>query len=296
MRRRRGVKPRTLLVPYARGSYLRPTTTARIHRMKPPQLTQRVRAAEAVAREAGRLAKRYLADPAALDVRLKGAQDVLTAADGAVERQIVATLRAALPGDAFLGEEGGRVAGDAASAPCWVIDPIDGTANFARGLPTWCVSIALVVAGRTEIGVIHDAVADLTYSATRGGGAWCNGDRLAVSTTTDIARASVDTGYSSRTPAAAFGDLVTRLLQRAINVTQCGSAALGLARVADGRLDGYVERHLYAWDALAGLLLVEEAGGRVNAFLDADGLTQGNETIAATPALYAELADALAGR
>ncbi len=264
--------------------------------MKAPQLTQRRRAAEAVARDAGRLALRHLADPATLDLRLKGAQDMLTAADGAVERLIVATLCAAFPGDAFLGEEGGRVAGGAAGAPCWVIDPIDGTANYARGLPTWCVSIALVVAGRTEIGVIHDAVADLMYSATRGGGAWCNGGRLAVSMGSDIARASVDTGYSSRTPAAAYGELVTRLLQRGVNVTQCGSAALGLARVADGRLDGYVERHLFAWDALAGLLLIEEAGGRVNAFLDGDGLRQGNQTIAATPALYAVLADALDGR
>ena len=79
---------------------------------------------------------------------------------------------------------------------------------------------------------------------------------------------------------------MTRLLEQGVNVTQSGSAALGLARVADGRLDGYAERHLYAWDALAGLLLVEEAGGRVNAFLEGDALTAGNVTIAATPALY----------
>ena len=83
------------------------------------------------------------------------------------------------------------------------------------------------------------------------------------------------------------------MLDRGVNVTQSGSAALGLARVADGRLDGYVERHLYAWDALAGMLLVEEAGGRVNAFLEGDALTSGNETIAATPALYAALASVL---
>jgi len=264
--------------------------------MIPPQLTQRLHAAQAVAREASALARRHLADPASLDVRHKGAQDLLTAADRAVERLIVSTLHAAFPNDAFLGEEGGRVAGSASDAPCWVIDPIDGTANFARGLPTWCVSIALVAAGRTELGVIHDASADLMYAATRGGGAWRNGERLAVSPTTDIARASVDTGYASRTPAAAFGEMVTRLLQQGVIVTQCGSAALGLARVADGRLDGYVEGHLYAWDALAGLLLIEEAGGRVNAFLHGGGLTQGNPVIAATPALYAALADALAGR
>ena len=264
--------------------------------MNPPEVAERLRAAETVAREAGRLAQRYLADPGALDVQMKGAQDVLTAADGAVERLIVATLRAVFPGDGFLGEEGGLVDGGGADGVCWVIDPIDGTANFARGLPHWCVSIALTVAGRIELGVIYDACADFLYAATRGNGAWRNGERLSVSTTTDIARASVDVGYSSRISADSFGSLVTGLLRRGINVTQCGSAALGLARVADGRLDGYAERHLYAWDALAGLLLVEEAGGRVNAFLAGDAMTAGNETIAATPALYAVLADTLADR
>ena len=112
-------------------------------------------------------------------------------------------------------------------------------------------------------------------------GAWRNAVPIRVSATDDPARASVDIGYSRRTGIDDFARIMTRLLERGINVTQGGSAALGLARVADGRLDGYAERHLYAWDALAGLLLVEEAGGRVNAFLDGGGLTSGNETMAA---------------
>jgi myo-inositol-1(or 4)-monophosphatase len=103
----------------------------------------------------------------------------------------------------------------------------------------------------------------------------------------------VDIGYSRRTDIPDFARIMTRLLDRGVNVTQSGSAALGLARVADGRLDGYAERHLFAWDALAGLLLVEEAGGRINAFLTGDALTAGNATIAATPALYAGIAGAL---
>ena len=263
--------------------------------MNPPQLAARLRAAEAVAREAGRLAASYLVDPRMLDVRRKGPQDVLTTADGAVERMIVAALRAAFPDDAFLGEEGGRVNDIGGDGACWVIDPIDGTANFARGLPHWCVAIALVIAGRTELGVIYEAGADLLYSTTRSAGAWRNGEPLHVSATTELDSSTVEVGYSSRTPAAALGNLVTGLLRRGITVTQCGSAAIGLARVADGRQDGYAERHLFAWDALAGLLLVEEAGGRVNPFLVGDALTEGNETIAATPALYAVLADTLAG-
>jgi myo-inositol-1(or 4)-monophosphatase len=256
------------------------------------ELSARQRAAEIVARDAGRLARSYLAEPRALTVGLKGPQDVVTEADAAVERAIVAALGTAFPDDAFLGEEGGGAVGDR----CWVIDPIDGTSNFARGLPHWCVSIAFVASGRTEVGVIYDAIGDLLYSAQRGAGAWRNAVPIRVSDTDDIARAIVDIGYSRRTSVDDFGRIMTRLLDRGITVTQSGSAALGLARVADGRLDGYAERHLYAWDALAGLLLVEEAGGRVNGFLEGDALTSGNETIAATPALFAAIASVLEAR
>lgn len=116
--------------------------------MTPDDLAARFRAAQTVA----------------LDVALKGSQDVVTAADGEVERLIVDDLKSWFPDDAFIGEEGGGAAAEA----CWVIDPIDGTANFARGLPHWCVSIAFVVAGRTELGVIYDPNGDLVYSARRG--------------------------------------------------------------------------------------------------------------------------------
>ena len=257
--------------------------------MTPDELSARQRAAETVAREAGRLASSYLADPGKLAFALKGPQDIVTAADGAVEQLVVERLRATFPGDAFIGEEGGGAAAD----HCWVIDPIDGTANFARALPHWCVSIAYVAAGQTQIGVIFDPNGDHLYSARRGTGALRNGKPTRVSATNDPARATVDIGYSHRTRADDFARIMTRLIERGINVTQSGSAALGLARVADGRLDGYAERHLYAWDALAGLLLVEEAGGHVNTFLEGDALTAGNEAIAATPALFATIAGAL---
>jgi len=254
--------------------------------MAPDELARRQRAAEAAARDAGGLAFRYQSDLRALDVHSKGPQDVVTAADAAVERAIVSALRTEFSGDAFIGEESGGAPADR----CWVIDPIDGTANFARGLPHWCVSIAFVATGRTEIGVIYDLAADLLYSARRGAGATRSGVPIRVSATGDLARASVDVGYSRRISIPEFAALVERLLALGVNVTQGGSAALGLARVADGRLDGYLERHLYAWDALAGLLLVEEAGGRVNAFLEGHALTAGNATVAATPALYDALA------
>jgi len=258
--------------------------------VSPDDLAARFRAAQTVALDAGALAQGWFAGERPLDVALKGPQDVVTAADGEIERLIVEDLESWFPDDAFIGEEGGGAAAEA----CWVIDPIDGTANFARGLPHWCVSIALVVAERTAIGVICEPAAGSLYSAVRGGGAHCNGVRLRVSGVADPHRAMVDVGYSTRTPADAFGRLVGDLLARGLGVTQCGSAALGLARVADGRLDGYAERHLYAWDVLAGLLLVEEAGGRVNAFLRGDALARGSAAIAATPALYPLLEQAIA--
>jgi myo-inositol-1(or 4)-monophosphatase len=260
--------------------------------MTPSEIAARQRAAETVVRAAGGLARSFLEDPRTLDIAFKGPQDVVTAADGAVERSIVSALRESFPQDAFLGEEGGGAIGDA----CWVIDPIDGTANFARGLPHWCVSIAFVASGRTEVGVIYDPIGGLLYSARRGAGATSNGVLLRVSATEALSRALVDIGYSRRTGIDDFARIVAQLLAMGINLTQSGSAALGLARVADGRLDGYAERHLYAWDALAGLLLVEEAGGRANAFLAGNALTEGNETIAATPALYQAIANVLEAR
>lgn len=257
------------------------------------QLAARAHTAEILAREAGRLALDLRDSGSGLRVQRKGPQDIVTAADVAVERMLVAALRARFPGDAFLGEEGGSI-DVGASAPCWVIDPIDGTSNYARGLPHWCVALALVVAGRTEVGVIFEPASGALYATRRGAGATRDGEALRVRDDADLTTAIVDVGYSSRTTALAYGALVSDLLQRGIGVVNCGSAALGLARVADGRIDGYAERHLFAWDALAGLLLVEEAGGRAAPFLRKGALTDGSEAIAATPALYPVLCEAMA--
>lgn len=254
-------------------------------------MTELMKTLEEIVRAAGDMMRTAFTAPDKPTYSLKGRQDYLTAHDGAVEQYVREQIALRFPGDAVLGEEGG---GAADGPRLWIVDPIDGTANFARALPHWCVAIALVVEARTELGVIYEAGADLLYTATRGEGAWRNGEPLRVSATTDPARSMVDVGYSSRGSVEAFGDLVTGLLRRGVNVTQCGSAALGLARVADGRLEGFAERHLYAWDALAGLLLVAEAGGTVNPFLVGDALSRGNQTIAATPALYPLLAEVLA--
>jgi myo-inositol-1(or 4)-monophosphatase len=255
------------------------------------ELAERLGVAMATARDAGALARSFLADPSRLDVAIKGPQDIVTAADAAVERLIIERLATAFPGDGFVGEEGARSNGE----HLWVIDPIDGTANFARDVPHWCVSIALVCGRMVELGVIYDPMRDALYSAQRDAGAFCNARALRVATLTDLQHATFEVGYSPRTDAQSYGRCVTRLLLAGANVLQFGSAALGLAWVAAGRLDGYAERHLYAWDALAGLLLVSEAGGRVGPFLSAEALTAGNVTVAAAPALYPALQSALIG-
>lgn len=253
------------------------------------ELDARAAVATPIAREAAMLAQRYFTDIDALAVSMKGPQDWLTEADGAIERLIVSRLAEAFPGDRVLGEEGG---GAAETDRLWVIDPIDGTANFARGLPHFCIAIAFVADGATQLGIVHEPIAGNLYRARRGGGATRNDKPIAVSRTRDPRRAYLDIGYSSRVPYADYVATTLRLLEAGVYVRQGGSGVLGLAQVADGRIDAFFERFLRPWDALAGLLLIEEAGGRVNDFIaGGKGIADGNIALGCTPALWPALAD-----
>jgi myo-inositol-1(or 4)-monophosphatase len=244
----------------------------------------------AVAREAGALALAAFRRRSQLPAHtFKGHQDYLTETDGEVERLVRNRIAAAFPTDSFLGEETGGSVGDA----LWVVDPIDGTANFARGNPHFCVSIAFVQDGRPELGVIYQPVTDELYAARRGGGATLNGRTIKVSGMATMAQAIVEAGWSTRRPLDAYVALVERLFAAGAQVQRAGSGALGLAYVADGRLDAYCELHINAWDALAGLLLVEEAGGAINDFLADDGLRRGNPVLGCTPALKDIMAEAM---
>jgi myo-inositol-1(or 4)-monophosphatase len=255
-------------------------------------LAPRLAAAAAVAREAGRLARRHLADSAGLAIAPKGLQDFVTAADGAVEHLIVERLGAAFPGDAFLGEEHGASAGAADAARLWVIDPIDGTANFMRDLPGWCISIALVADGRAAAGVVYDPVRDELYSGAHGLGAFRDGQPIGVSARTSLEGAVVGLGFSYRRPPSLHVEHVRRLLDAGVEYRRIGSGALGVAYVADGRLDAYIEQHINAWDVLAGLAIVAEAGGWTTDFLAGDGLSAGSAVLATTPALKEAIAAA----
>ena len=254
------------------------------------ELGLRLHAAEAIAREAGEIAKRRFYDRASFTVGLKGPQDFLTEVDGEVERLVATRLHGLFPGDGFIGEEGeGRIAHD--DAPTWVVDPIDGTANFARGVPHFCVSIALVRGAEMWAGVIFDPVVNELFSARRGGGAFLNGAPIRAAETSDMRRASIEVGWNMRVAPETFLGLVRRVVAAGSGVQRCGSGALALAYVAAARSDAFIERHINAWDCLAGNLLVAEAGGYVSDFLSRDGLTKGNALLACAPALREALTE-----
>jgi myo-inositol-1(or 4)-monophosphatase len=229
-----------------------------------------------LALRAGRLAQSMRQSLA--PIAAKSAIDFCTEADLAVER-LVRDAVAGRFGDAVIGEEQGGEAAD----DVWVVDPIDGTAGYIHETTRWCVSLAFMRAGRIEIGVIFAPEENRLFSARRGGGAFLNGAPIRVSGLAHAAAPVVEVGWSARRPLSAYCDLLAGLTQAGMEFRRHGSGALGLADVAAGRNDAYVELHINSWDALAGILLVEEAGGWTNEFLADDGLRNGNLLVAATP-------------
>ena len=250
----------------------------------------RLAAAEAVAREAGSLARIFYEGRDSLVVESKGAQDLVSKADREVETLIRDRLAGLFPDDGFVGEEHEHAMVDPAAGGHWVIDPIDGTWCFLNGIGAWCVSLAYERAGQIEIGVVYDPMAGELFAARRGGGARMNGRPIRVAAATTLGDGTVSLGYSLRCPHHEMLPLFEKLLAAGGMYHRHGSGALGLAWTAAGRLIGYVEPHMNSWDCLAGILLIEEAGGFANDFLQNNGLLDGNRVIAGPPALQAELA------
>ena len=220
-----------------------------------------------IAREAGELARRRRDEGVHLAATKSSLADIVTDADREVEELIRTRLREARPGDGFLGEESDADPG--VTGITWVVDPIDGTVNYAYGIPAYCVSIAAVRGSADPqewdalaAAVFAPAVGEL-FTASRAGGAWLGERRLSVTTETP-AGALLATGFGYD-PSTHDGDLATvrRVMTMARDLRRAGSAALDLAYVAAGRLDGYFERGLKPWDFAAGALIVEEAGGAV---------------------------------
>jgi myo-inositol-1(or 4)-monophosphatase len=250
------------------------------------ELAARAAFARELAQTASALALRYFHRDLAFEAESKGPQDWVSVADRAVEVHIRGAIAQTFPGDAMLGEEGGGALGDR----MWVVDPIDGTINFVHGVRYWCVSIAFVEHGTRQIGVIADPSLGELFWAMRGGGAWCGSAPIRVSVCAALDRALVAAGYVPRHPLAAHLALREALFRAGAAVKDMGAGALMLAHVAAGRFDAFVEPHMHPWDALAGLMLIEEAGGTVLPYPGPQGLLAGGRVIAAAPRLYPALA------
>jgi myo-inositol-1(or 4)-monophosphatase len=243
----------------------------------------RLAAACAVAREAGALALAYFRSRDSLTIERKGPQDIVSIADRAVEDRIRQRLAELFPGEGVLGEEAGLEG--SSDGAVWVVDPIDGTWCFLNGIDSWCVSLAFVRGGTIEAGVIYHPCTGELFAARRGGGATLDGRPMHVSDARSLGEGTVSVGYMVRSPRHLVLGMLSRLVEAGGIYHRHGSGSLGLAWTAAGRLIGYVEPHMYAWDALGGLLLIREAGGFTNDFLSGDGLLKGNPVVAGPPQL-----------
>ena len=249
-------------------------------------LGRRFDAALRLCAEAGALALSMCPPPGASTGSLKGAQDWLTEADGAVERFLSDAMAQAFPEDGFQGEEEGAARKGTLR---WVVDPIDGTSNFARGATRWCVSLGLLEGRQPLLGVLAAPALGETYAALAGHGATLNGAPIRAAATTDLRRGIVEAGWSPRRPNDGYIALCARIMDAGSMLRSGGSGALGLAEVAAGRIDGYAELHINLWDVAAALAVLAEAGAHVSGFLDGNGATRGNPILAAAPGVAAAL-------
>jgi len=247
-----------------------------------------------ITKQAGELALGYYANLSSLTIQDKGVQDMATEADVNTENLIRAAIEENYPDDNFLGEESYEQF-DSEKAlhlgnGTWVVDPIDGTQPFVCGIPSWCISLSYIVGKKVEIGVIYDPNTDELFAAQAGQGATLNGKPMYTSPEQGVNNGLIGIGFSNRvSPEATLGPLA-RLIDADGMFHRCGSGALSLAYVASGRLIGYFEPHMNAWDFSAGILLVTEAGGCSNDCLAEDNaLVDGAMVLAAAAGVYEPL-------
>jgi myo-inositol-1(or 4)-monophosphatase len=247
-----------------------------------PQLTVAVDAARA----AGLVLRDHFGRPQ--QIEHKGEIDLVTALDRRAESLVVERLRAAFPDHAILAEEGSG--GGASARDRWLVDPLDGTTNYAHGYPFFAVSIAYEHAGRIVVGVIYDPLQDELFVAEAGGGAWLNGRPLRVSGTVRLVDSLLITGFPyDRALFPAALRLWDAFMGRAQALRRAGAAALDLAYVAAGRGDGFWERPLQPWDMAAGVLLVEEAGGQVSDYRGGPADIYSGEIVASNGAIHDQM-------
>ncbi|MEW6747165.1 MAG: inositol monophosphatase family protein [Planctomycetota bacterium] len=256
-----------------------------LERLSDSFLDDALQVARDIASAAGELVLDYFEVPEKQKIQFKGVRDPVTEADLCSERLIRERLAKAFPEHSIVAEEEGERS--CGSRFRWYVDPLDGTVNFAHGLPLFSVALALEVDGELVLSVVHAPRLQETFTARRGGGAWCNGKRLSVSRTDTLLNALVCTGFHYRrhelpdSNVQHFADFVMKVR----GIRRLGSASCDLAYVAAGRLDAYWELHLAPWDKAPGALLVREAGGSVTdmggggGFMDADCIVASNGSL-----------------
>lgn len=248
--------------------------------------------AVAAARAAGVIINEGAKNRAGITIERKNANDFVSVIDKSAERAIIDTLVAKYPGHAFKAEESGEAG---TSRYTWVIDPLDGTTNFLQGIPYYCVSIALQIDDTIAVGVIYDPTSGRLFTATRGHGAFLDGVRIHVSGRPGLNEAVVGTGIPFR-DWSYLDDYLASLrviMQRCAGIRRPGAAALDLASVSAGWIDGHWEKGLNAWDMAAGGLLIQEAGGVVTTFNGSEAFLNSGQVLAGAPGVHAELLDVL---
>ena len=248
--------------------------------------------AERSARAAGELLRERFSRPAEGVSSKSTPTDLVSDADRASDALLVRLISAERPEDGFVTEE--SAGKESNSGLSWVLDPLDATVNYLFGIPWWCVSVAAEDDHGAVVGAIYNANVDEMFSAVRGGGAFMNGAPMRVSDRSDIETALVGTGFSYDPGAREEqAEMVSRVLPVARDVRRMGSAALDLAHVACGRLDGFYEAPMEHWDKAAGLLMIAEAGGVITELPGPRGLTEG--AIASGPAIHEALVKLVLG-
>ena len=248
-----------------------------------------VNVAVKAARAAGNIILRNLNRVEGLNIEEKSRHDYVSEVDKAAEAEIIKELRRAYPDHGFLAEESGQ---KGRTEKVWIIDPLDGTHNYLRGFPHFCVSIGFRDHGDLVYGVVYDPLRDEMFTASKGDGAFLNDRRIRVTKREGLAGALLATGfpYRQRRHLGPQLDMTRALLGEAEDIRRTGSAALDLAYVAAGRLDGYFETGLYPWDMAAGTLLVREAGGHVCDFAGKAGMPDNGNLIAGNHFVAAAMA------
>lgn len=245
------------------------------------------------ARAAGRVAMKSFQQPDQVDVTEKSRNDFVTNVDQACEQIIIETIKKVYPDHDILAEESGEQ--HAKGEYLWVIDPIDGTTNFLRGIPHFSISIAVLHKGVTQHAVVYDPVSEELFTASRGAGAQLNGYRIRVSSRKELEGTLLATGFPFKHKhlLSAYQAVFNKLFEPAADIRRTGSAALDLAYVAAGRVDGYWEIGIKLWDMAAGELLVREAGGMVTDFAGGMNHQISGNVVAAPPRVLQSMVTAM---